>query len=171
MEYTVFHSEIVGDVFVVAEGGVLVCCFFAPRSGSSMAPVRLPEGAERRDDSPVLIAAREWLARYFAGECPDVGELPLAPASTVFQERVRRVMLGIPAGQTLTYGEIAAKLAAESGGRVSAQAVGCAVGRNPLWILVPCHRVVGASRALTGYAGGLDNKAALLRHEGAHFTR
>ena len=107
-----------------------------------------------------------WLDRYFSGRDP--GPLPAwrTPGLTPFQLRVQQAMLAIPRGETRTYGDIAAEIARERGvPRVSAQAVGQAVGRNPLCILVPCHRVVGAGGRLVGYGGGLANKAALLRLE------
>ena len=96
---------------------------------------------------------------------------PLHPAGTPFQRAVWDILRAIPYGQTMTYGAIAAQLAAQRGvPRVSAQAVGGAVGRNPISILVPCHRVVGADGSLTGYAGGVDKKLALLTLEGADLT-
>ena len=102
---------------------------------------------------------------YFAGRDP--GALPpLAPHGTAFQQAVWKVLRGIPYGTTTTYGRIAAHIAAARGGRMSAQAVGGAVGRNPISILIPCHRVIGTDGSLTGYAGGLDKKEALLRLEG-----
>ena len=107
-----------------------------------------------------------WLDRYFSGRDP--GPLPAwrTPGLTPFQLRVQQAMLAIPRGETRTYGDIAAEIARERGvPRVSAQAVGQAVGRNPLCILVPCHRVVGVGGRLVGYGGGLANKEALLELE------
>ena len=97
---------------------------------------------------------------YFAGGVPDF-TLPLNPSGTEFQRKVWEVLLGIPYGQTMTYGAIARELSCGS-----AQAVGQAVGRNPIGIIIPCHRVVGADGSLTGYAEGLDRKRALLKLEG-----
>ena len=110
-----------------------------------------------------------WLDRYFSGRDPGPPPAWRTPRLTPFQLRVQRAMLAIPRGGTRTYGGIAAEIARERGvPRVSAQAVGQAVGRNPLCILVPCHRVVGAGGRLVGYGGGLANKAALLRLEGTN---
>jgi methylated-DNA-[protein]-cysteine S-methyltransferase len=116
-------------------------------------------------DHPVFAALRLWLSRYFAGE--DTGpDLPLAPHGSPFQRAVWDVLVGIPFGQTVTYGEIAREIAGARGlSTMSAQAVGGAVGHNPISILIPCHRVLGSNRKLTGYAGGLDRKEALLRLE------
>ena len=106
--------------------------------------------------------ARVWLDRYFAGQRTVANELPLAPQGSAFRKRVWRVLCEIPYGQTVTYGEIARQLSVNS-----AQAVGGAVGHNPISIIIPCHRVLGADGSLTGYAGGLAAKQWLLRHEGA----
>lgn len=112
-----------------------------------------------RDDTVAADAAAQ-LAEYFAGE-RTAFDLDLAPRGTAFQRRVWQALLGIGWGQTSTY----ARLAAETGAPGASRAVGAAVGRNPLSVVVPCHRVVGSSGALTGYAGGLERKRWLLEHE------
>lgn len=122
---------------------------------------------QKPGNSPVLEAARAWLGDYFAGERPEPAWLSLSPKGTAFQKRVWQLLLEIPYGQVTTYGALAAKLAQERGGKMSAQAIGGAVGRNPISIIIPCHRVIGANGGLTGYAGGLWRKEALLRLEGA----
>lgn len=115
---------------------------------------------------PLFNRVREWLDSYFAGEEPDE-VLPLRLEGTPFRQTVWRLLQEIPRGQVVTYKEIARRLSARRGGAsVSAQAVGGAVGHNPVSIVVPCHRVVGSDGSLTGYAGGLERKAALLRLEG-----
>lgn len=121
-------------------------------------PVTLPDHIIRQDDAPVLIAVRQWLDQYFAGKVPET-DIPLRPQGTAFQQRVWNTLLQIPYGKMVTYGQIAAQL---GNPRMSAQAVGQAVGKNPIAILIPCHRVLGAGRKLTGYAGGLDKKRYLL---------
>lgn len=122
----------------------------------------MPENMPTQDGLPVFAMARDWLDRYFAGERPACAELPLAPQGSAFQQSVWRILCEIPYGQTVTYGEIAKRL-----GCKSAQAVGGAVGHNPVSIIIPCHRVLGSGGSLTGYAGGVDKKIWLLRHEGA----
>ena len=125
-----------------------------------------------REDLPVFDRTREWLERYFAGEQPRPEELPLAPVGGEFRQRVWKLLCEIPYGQVTTYGALARRLAEELGREsMSAQAVGGAVGHNPISIIVPCHRVVGANGSLTGYAGGVAVKRQLLEHEGADLAR
>lgn len=124
----------------------------------------LPE--QMRKEHPILQQTRLWLDSYFRGENPGF-EIPIAPEGTEFQKQVWKILLTIPYGAMKTYGEIAREMAAALGKKnMSAQAVGQAVGRNPISILIPCHRVVGVKGKLTGYAGGMERKIQLLRHEG-----
>ena len=115
---------------------------------------------------PLFAQVKQWLALYFAGQEPEL-EIPIHMVGTAFQKAVWRILRTIPYGQTMTYGAIARQVAEELGiRRMSPQAVGGAVGHNPISILIPCHRVVGTGGSLTGYAGGLDKKIWLLKHEG-----
>jgi methylated-DNA-[protein]-cysteine S-methyltransferase len=127
-----------------------------------------PDGsAWTRDPAhPAIRAAVDWLEAYAAGARP-VYAGRLVFAGSPFREAVWRRLLAIPYGETTTYGQIAGELAGGSDGRASARAVGGAVGHNPISLIVPCHRVVGASGALVGYGGGLDRKKALLAFESA----
>ncbi len=110
---------------------------------------------------------KDWLDRYFRGEKPEISELPLKPIGNDFRQRVWQILCEIPYGEVYTYGEIAKIIAREQGKtKMSAQAVGGAVGHNPISIIIPCHRVVGANGNLTGYAGGIKTKIALLENEG-----
>lgn len=114
---------------------------------------------------PVFSDTARWLHIYFSGSEPDFC-VPLHYTGTAFQQEVWDILCTIPYGQTMTYGEIAVQIAAHRGlNRMSAQAVGGAVAHNPISILVPCHRVVGADGSLTGYAGGIDRKRKLLKLE------
>lgn len=114
---------------------------------------------------PVFELAENWLAEYFAGKEPKA-EVPLQFTGSDFQERVWKILQNIPYGSLITYGNIACEIAAQRGlARMSAQAVGGAVGRNPLCIIIPCHRVIGADGSLTGYGGGMWRKVRLLEIE------
>ena len=143
-------------------GKLLLTCTDAGLTGLCMnreAPVHPME-------HPILHQTRRWLDSYFRGENPAVN-LPLYLEGTDFQRQVWKILLTIPYGQTRTYGEISREIAQLLGkGKMSSQAVGQAVGRNPISILIPCHRVVGSGGQLTGYAWGLERKIWLLRHEG-----
>lgn len=115
--------------------------------------------------------AKMWLDKYFNKEKPDIKELPLNPFGTEFQLKVWKILKEIPYGKTITYKDIADKIAKEKKiKRMSSQAVGGAVGHNPISIIIPCHRVVGSNGSLTGYAGGLDIKVKLLMHEDVDMT-
>lgn len=116
--------------------------------------------------TPVLRCAAQWLDSYFRGENP-APELPLAPHGSPFRQAVWDILRQIPYGSLTTYGAIAKHLEQQTGKHVSAQAVGGAVGHNPISILIPCHRVVGTNGSLTGYAAGIDVKIGLLKLEGA----
>ncbi|MBQ9196155.1 MAG: methylated-DNA--[Clostridia bacterium] len=120
----------------------------------------LPSDAREAPNAAPFPMIAEWLEAYFNGKAPDASALPLAPDGTAFQKRVWAELRRVPYGRTTTYSQLAAALAS------SPRAVGGAVGRNPISLLIPCHRVIGAHGELTGYAGGLENKRLLLRLEG-----
>ncbi len=128
---------------------------------------------ETAEDNSLLIFrdTKDWLDRYFAGKRPLISELPLAPQGSEFRQEVWKILCQIPYGQVTTYGDIAKKIARKMGrSSMSGQAVGGAVGHNPISIIIPCHRVVGANGSLTGYAGGLSKKRKLLELEGVDLT-
>jgi methylated-DNA-[protein]-cysteine S-methyltransferase len=115
---------------------------------------------------PILMKASKWLNDYFMGKKANIKDIPLTPIGSEFRQRVWQVLCEIPYGETITYGEVAKRIANITGKqKVSAQAVGGAVGHNPISIIIPCHRVVGINGSLTGYAGGLDIKEKLLSFE------
>ena len=158
MTYTTHYSSPLGKIILVSNGTALTELDFAEDVSAASA-------TRTQKDLPVFEEVSRWLDAYFAGRDP--GALPpLAPHGTAFQQAVWKILRRIPYGTTTTYGRIAAHIAAARGGRMSAQAVGGAVGRNPISIIIPCHRVIGADSSLTGYAGGLDKKEYLLRLEG-----
>lgn len=129
----------------------------------------LDERTER--ETPVLSEAKRWLDLYFGGQEPDFLP-PLHPVGTPFRQAVWEILLRIPYGKTVTYGEISKQLAEKMGlERMSAQAVGGAVGHNEISIIIPCHRVVGSNGSLTGYAGGINRKIKLLELERADMSR
>ena len=120
-----------------------------------------------KDNSEVFIKTKKELDKYFAGKIPAFSEIPLNPAGSDFRKLVWKILIDIPYGYTLTYKEIAFKISKILNKKsMSAQAIGGAVGHNPISIIIPCHRVIGSDGNLTGYAGGLDKKAALLKLEG-----
>jgi len=131
----------------------------------------IPEAITESDDMPVLNAAKKWLDRYFSGERPDISELPLAPIGGEFRQAVWKILCEIPYGKVITYGDIAKKIAVKMGKeRMSSQAVGGAVGHNPISIIIPCHRVVGSNGSLTGFSGGIQMKVKLLELEGVDMS-
>lgn len=156
MDYTTHYGSPLGGITLASDEDALIGLFFDGQKhfGSTMG-----SQTEERADLHVFDKVRHWLDVYFSGNNPDFNP-PFSFRGTAFQLRVWKALLAIPYGQTVTYGELARRL-----GCRSAQAVGDAVRRNPISIIVPCHRVVGAGGALTGYAGGLDRKRAMLQLE------
>ena len=158
------YDSPVGPLSLVSDGQGLAGLWI---EGQKYFAATLSQLPEMREDAPGLPEARAWLDRYFAGHRPAIGDLPLYPSGSPFRQAVWACLREIPYGQVTTYGCIARQAAARLGReRLSAQAVGGAVGHNPISIIIPCHRVVGWDGSLTGYAGGLDKKQWLLRHEG-----
>lgn len=151
-----------GDITLAAEGDALVGLWFDKQKyhGST-----LPENAFREGNHPVFAQAERWLDIYFSGREPDFTP-PLDLRGSFFQKAVWELLLSIPYGCTLTYGAAAALLTERQGRRADPRAVGGAAGRNPISLIVPCHRLIGADGSLTGYAGGLERKRALLTLEG-----
>ncbi len=162
MQYISYYKSPLGKIVLAADEVGLTGLWFERQKYFALYLQKHHEEKEL----PVFMKAKEWLDIYFSGNEPDF-KLPLHFIGTPFQNEVWEILYSIPYGETMTYGEIA-KIVAERKGikQMSAQAVGGAVGRNEISIIVPCHRVVGANGNLAGYAGGLDKKVALLKLEG-----
>jgi methylated-DNA-[protein]-cysteine S-methyltransferase len=145
-----------GTILLTSDETALTGLYF---QGQRYAPEPAP-GWARRDDLPVFAWTRAWLAAYFAGH-PARVDVPLVPRGTPFQRAVWQQIGRIPAGETIAYAELARR----SGNAAAVRAAGAATGRNPISLLIPCHRVVGSDGSLTGYAGGLERKRWLLALE------
>lgn len=149
------------DLIMISDGKKLTGLIFA---GSENA--RMPSLTQNETSLPIFDNTREWLDEYFGGRIPSFTPEFDISSLTPFQQRVAALTLEIPYGKTATYGEIADIIAAERGiTKMSSRAVGGAVGKNPICIIIPCHRVLGANGAITGYGGGISNKIALLNIE------
>lgn len=154
-------SSSLGEITLRSDGQFLTGLWFANDKHYGDKDIQDAQTAEL----PVFALAEKWLAEYFAGCKPKV-KVPLQFTGTDFQKCVWKILQNIPYGCLVTYGDIACEIAAQRGlARMSAQAVGGAVGRNPLCIIIPCHRVIGANGSLTGYGGGMWRKVRLLELE------
>lgn len=161
MQYTSHYASPLGGMLLAADDAGLTGLWF---EGQKHFARRLDDAHEERA-LPLFDEAKRWLDQYFSGREPDFTP-PLHLLGTAFEREVWAILRAVPYGRTTTYGEIAAQLAQRRGlAHMSAQAVGGAVGRNPISVIVPCHRVLGADGSLTGYAGGLARKRRLLALE------
>lgn len=167
MIYTSKYTSPLGGILLAADEVGLRGLWF---DGQKYFAHDLPDERTERE-TPALSEAKRWLDLYFGGQEPDFLP-PLHPVGTPFRQAVWEILLRIPYGKTVTYGEISKQLAEKMGlERMSAQAVGGAVGHNEISIIIPCHRVVGSNGSLTGYAGGIDRKIKLLELERADMSR
>ena len=162
MEYTHHYDSPLGGITLASDGEALTGLWF---DGQKYFADSL--GHEHEEKAlPIFKEAEKWLDIYFSGKAPDFTPA-LSMKTTAFRKAVWEIMLTIPYGDTMTYGEIADRVASQEGiPRMSAQAIGGAVGHNSISLIIPCHRVVGADGSLTGYAGGIDKKVKLLQLEG-----
>ncbi len=168
MYYRVTYPSPIGTITLACDGDNLVGLWI---KGQKYHGDTIPEEMVEKNDVPVFDAAKKWLDRYFAGERPAISELPLAPIGGEFRQGVWGILCEIPYGEVITYGDIAKKMAVKMGkDNMSSQAVGGAVGHNPISIIIPCHRVVGSNGSLTGYAGGVHTKVKLLELEGVDMS-
>ena len=166
MEYIHHYDSPLGGITMASDGNALTGLWF---NGQKYFAEGLDTNLKELD-LPVFEQTDQWLNIYFSGKAPSFTPL-LKMKTTPFRKAVWKIMLTIPFGQTMTYGEIAKRIAREKGlSRMSAQAVGGAVGHNAISLIIPCHRVVGANGSLTGYAGGIEKKARLLALEQANIS-
>ncbi len=169
MFYSTTYASPLGALSLAGDGENLVGLWMA---GQKYFAATLKGVVEENPALPVFAAAKKWLDAYFAGKKPAIVALPLAPIGSEFRKTVWGILCEIPYGHCTTYGEIAKKTAARMGkNSMAGQAVGGAVGHNPISIIIPCHRVVGSGGSLTGYAGGIGKKVELLEHEGVDTSR
>lgn len=169
MAYTTHYRSMIGSIMLASDGDALIGLWM---DGQKYFGGTVTEEFAPKENLPVFTAARRWLDSYFSGKKPPISDLPLAPRGSGFRKGVWDILCEIPYGDYATYGEIAKAMAVRvKKESMSSQAVGGAVGHNPISIIIPCHRVVGANGSLTGYAGGVAKKIALLEHEGVNVAR
>ena len=170
MYYSTTYSSPVGTITLACDGdGKNLAGLWT--EGQKYHGGTIPEAMTENKDMPIFTTTKKWLDRYFEGKKSDISELPLAPIGSEFRRGVWDILCEIPYGEVITYGEIAKKMAVKMNREsMSSQAVGGAVGHNPISIIIPCHRVVGSNGSLTGYAGGVGTKIKLLELEGVDMS-
>lgn len=160
MLYQTAYPSPIGPLLLIAQEPQLTGLWF---NTDRFQKYNKQESPVHYDGLPLFADVKHWLDQYFAGNSPDPRQLPLAPQGTHFQQLIWKLLLEIPYGKSCSYGELAKNAAVILGKEsMSAQAVGNAVGRNPISIIIPCHRVLGADSSLTGFGGGLERKRYLL---------
>lgn len=163
MQYIDRYLSPLGDILLTSNGQSITGLWIGAQQ--QYAPFAAREAAIK--ENAVLYLCKQWLDEYFLGKKPDIMRLPLAPAGNQFRQTVWQILTEIPYGSVVTYGAVAVQTARRMGkARMSPQAIGGAVGHNPIALIIPCHRVVGADGSMTGYTGGVDIKQMLLEHEG-----
>lgn len=157
-KYISYYDSPVGKLVLTSNGEYLTGLYF------DNCTEKIIDNSYKEKDLEIFKTTRTWLDKYFKGENPNPKEIPIYMEGSDFSMKVWKILKTIPYGSLVTYGDIAKKL----GVNMSAQAVGHAVGVNPISIIVPCHRVIGTNRNLTGYGGGIDKKIKLLQIEGIY---
>lgn len=164
MYYGTHYDSPIGDIFLASDEKNIIGLWIQEQKYIDRT---MPKGIIEGVDMLALKEGKKWLDAYFAGKRPILDGLPLAPIGNEFRQCVWDILKEIPYGELMTYGDIAKEVAKRMNKeKMSAQAVGGAVGHNPISIMIPCHRVIGAKGNLTGYAGGIEKKIKLLTHEG-----
>lgn len=163
MIYITHYESPIGDILLAGKDEKLIGLWI---ENQKYYLASIQEEIKENDEYEIFVKTKNWLNRYFNHEEPRIGELPLNPMGSSFRKEVWKILMEIPYGSVITYKDIAKKIAEKRRIQsMSAQAVGGAVGHNPISIIIPCHRVVGTNGSLTGYAGGIQRKKYLLEHE------
>lgn len=163
MIYTSYYNSPIGKILLASKDNQLIGLWI---EGQKYYLGKLKEEIQEKNNEINLEKTKNWLNRYFNKEKPKISELNLAPIGSDFAKNIWKILCEIPYGEITTYGKIAKMIAKKMNkDTMSSQAVGSAVGHNPISIIIPCHRVVGTNGSLTGYAGGIDKKIKLLEHE------
>lgn len=173
MIYTTLYQSLLGKIRLASKDHKLIGLWFLgqtihlPKLHTESANTKsITQYIQVKHDDVVLLHAKQWLQQYFAKKNPNINELPLNPHGSAFGKLVWNLITQIPYGEVCSYGELAKEVAKQTHKNVmSAQAIGGALKRNPIAIIIPCHRVIGTNKKLTGYAGGIDKKMMLLEHE------
>lgn len=169
MYYSTNYKSPLGDILLASNEKSIIGLWIGEQKYIDKT---MPKDMTPQNELPILREGVSWLNDYFAGKKPELSRLSLSPIGSQFRQEVWKILLEIPYGEITTYGSIAKEIAKRMGKeRMSAQAIGGAVGHNPISIIIPCHRVIGANGNLTGYAGGIDKKIKLLEHEGIFFDK
>lgn len=168
MLYKTYYDSPIGKLTLVSKDENLCGLWI---EGQKYYLGKINESIFENDDIEIFKLAKKWLQRYFNSDKPDFN-IPLKPEGSDFRQAVWKILCEIPYGKVVTYRDIAQKIAKQQGkNKMSAQAIGNAVGHNPISIIIPCHRVVGTNGSLVGYAGGIDSKVELLEHENVDMTK
>lgn len=162
--YITYYNSILGKLTIASDGENIIGLWIEGQK--YFEDTIKNENIIKKDNLEIFIKTKDWLDRYFRGKRPDIKELKLSPKGSEFRKNVWKILCKIPYGQTITYGKIAKEIAILMNKKsMSAQAVGNAVGHNPISIIIPCHRVIGENGSLIGYAGGIGKKIKLLELE------
>ncbi|MBP2024636.1 methylated-DNA--[protein]-cysteine S-methyltransferase [Peptoniphilus stercorisuis] len=169
MIYTMNYLSPLGNIKFASDGDSLIGLWF---EGQKYHGDTIFKEMELKEDLEIFKKSKKWIDSYFNKENPSIDDIPLGPIGGEFRKDVWKILCEIPYGETISYGEIAKKIAKKRNLKsMSAQAVGGAVGHNPVSIIIPCHRVVGSNGSLTGYASGVEKKIWLLEHEGLDLNK
>lgn len=168
MVYITYYKSPLGKILLASKNNKLIGLWF---ENQKYYLENLHCDTIQKDNEEIFIKTKDWLDRYFKGNQPSIKEIDLAPIGSDFRQNVWSILCDISYGNITTYGEIASKIENKMNKKnMSAQAIGGAVGHNPISIIIPCHRVVGKNGNLTGYAGGIDKKIKLLELENVNIT-